>query len=322
MREISGERSGPLVLLHGGAGPMDPTRAGMRHAVAKLGAIGRRALGMLSDGASAVRVASECCRQMELEPTFNAGVGSALQADGMARVSAAVMDGARQRFSGIVAASYLSHPSTLSLSLQRRRARVLTEPGAQLLARELGVPVSANLTARRSKRWQDALAEAGYRPFAGAEPKRSSVELDTVGCLVRTAGGKLAAAASTGGRGFEYPGRVSDSCTVAGTYASRYAAIAATGLGEEIVDDALASRLETRVRDGMPLEQASRRCLEEALARKRSYGWIALGKSAWCVAHTTPSLPFVVVGRHGAGARVLASSLPMRAARERRTPRA
>lgn len=308
MPESWGERSGPLILLHGGAGPMDPTAGGIARAVAKLGAIGRRGLGMLGEGASAVRVATECCRQMELEPMFNAGIGSALQSDGMARVSGALMEGSRQRFSGVVSASYLSHPSELSLALQRRRARVLTEPGAGLLARELGVAPSANLTEERGKRWMEALAGAKYRAFEGAEPKRAASAFDTVGCLVRTAGGKLAAASSTGGRGFEYPGRVSDTCTVAGTYASKFAAVAATGIGEEIVDDAVASRLETRVRDGMSLEEASRRCLEEALARKRSYGWIALSKSAWCVAHTTPALPFALVGRHGAGARVLASS--------------
>ena len=51
----------------------------------------------------------------------------------------------------------------------------------------------------------------------------------------------LAAGTSTGGRGFEYPG-VTDSATVAGNYASRFAAISATGIGEEIVDDALAAR--------------------------------------------------------------------------------
>jgi L-asparaginase len=304
-----GECGGPLVLLHGGAGPMDPTALGFAQAVTNLSAIGKRAQRMLARGARARDVASQCCYYMELDPIFNAGVGSALQADGVARLSAALMDGSRQRFSGVVGASYLSHPSSLSRLLQQRKARVLSEPGTQILARELGLPVNANLTARRSKRWFSALASGQYQPLAASEATRGGPAMDTVGCLVRGARGELVAAASTGGRGFEYPGRVSDTCTVAGTYASKYAAVAATGVGEEIVDDALASRLETRVRDGMSLFAASDRCLREALERKRAYGWIALDRHCWCVAHTTPSLPFVLVGRYGRGARVLASSL-------------
>ena len=122
-------------------------------------------------------------------------------------------------------------------------------------------------------------------------------------------GGELVAAASTGGRGHEYPGRVSDTCTVAGTYASRFAAVAATGIGEQIVDDALACRLETRIRDGMSLMDASGRCYREAIQRRRTYGWLALDRSSWCAAHTTPSMPYVVVGSRGRSVRVVSSSL-------------
>jgi len=243
---------------------------------------------------------------MERDPMFNAGIGSALQADGVARLSAALMDGQRQRFSGIVGVGYLSHPSELALALQTRRARVLAHPGAELLARELALPVSSNVTARRSKRWQRMLSREDW-PNADAEKPQSPL-LDTVGCLVRGPRGELVAAASTGGRGFEYPGRVSDTCTVAGTYASRYAAVAATGVGEQIVDDALAARLETRVRDGMSLGDAAKRCIQEALGKRHAYGWIAVDRLGWCAAHTTASMPFVVIGRHGKGGRVLASS--------------
>lgn len=309
MAQVFGEHTGPLVVLHGGAGPMDPTRQRLRRAVAKLAEIGRHAQRQLSEGVDALEVASQCCHAMELEPMFNAGVGSALQADAVARLSAALMDGSHQRFSGVMSTSYVSHPSTLSLHLQRRRARVLAHPGAELLARELGLPVATNLTERRSKRWLRALAGADYQPLIAAEAQENGGPLDTVGCLVRSTDGRLVAAASTGGRGFEYPGRVSDTCTVAGTYASQHAAVAATGVGEEIVDDAVASRLETRVRDGMPLKAASERCLQEALMRKRSYGWIAIDAKAWCAAHTTPNLPFVVVARSGRSGRVLKSSV-------------
>jgi L-asparaginase len=105
----------------------------------------------------------------------------------------------------------------------------------------------------------------------------------------------LFAGTSTGGRGFEYPGRVSDSATVAGTYCTAYAAVSATGVGEQIIDDALAARLETRRRDGHTLEAASRQCFKEAVARQRAYGWIALDADGfWASAHNTKAMSFVV----------------------------
>lgn len=315
MKHVYMEHSGPLLLLHGGAGPMDPKRARAQRAVASLAAIAKRGFRALAAGDDPVQVAAFCCWQLEQDPLFNAGVGSALQADAAARLSSALMVGNQQTFSGVVNASYLAHPIELSLALQQRSARVLSNPGAELLARQLGLSVTLPLTESRSQAWLERLQQHDYQAL---QPKRGPGRgpgSDTVGCLVRSASGDLVAAASTGGRGFEYPGRVSDTCTVAGTYASKFAAVVATGVGEQIVDDALASRLETRVRDGMSLVQASEKCLREARQRKRSYGWLSLSAEHWCVTHTTPSMSYVVMGQGRRGGRsgtVLSTSSPTR----------
>lgn len=308
MKHAFASHPGPLILLHGGASPIDPRRARAKSAVQSLARIARRALRILTSGGEPVHVASYCCWHMEKDPLFNAGLGSALQADGGARLSAALMVGAEQRFSGVINASYVEHPIELCVALQQRQARALSPPGTELLARELGLEVTVPATVERGKAWLKRL-ELGLEP--GAErrrPKDQGSANDTVGCLVRSAEGVLVAAASTGGRGFEMPGRVSDTCTVAGTYASPFAAVVATGIGEQIVDDALASRLETRVRDGMTLSEASERCFREARERRHQYGWLALGHGQWCAAHTTPSMPYVVVGQGGRGVSLLASS--------------
>jgi L-asparaginase len=310
MKHSTFMHNGPLVLLHGGAGPMDPTRAGNARATSRLIAIAEAGIALLSSGADALGVASACCERMESDPDFNAGAGSALQADGLARLSAALMDGRTRSFSGVVNVSYLSHPSRLCRELQTRRTRVLTAPGAELLARELGLPIRANLTEARVKRWVAALAREGFEPSElQSDTAPPGAGADTVGCLVRDAMGALVAAASTGGRGFEFPGRVSDTCSVAGTYASSHAAIAATGVGEQIIDDALASRLETRVRDGMSLGAASLRCFEEARQSQRAYGWVGLTRDEFCAAHTTASMPFAAVGLHDGNSQVVSSSL-------------
>jgi L-asparaginase len=87
---------------------------------------------------------------------------------------------------------------------------------------------------------------------------------------------------------------------VAGTYATRFAAIAATGVGEQIVDDAVAARLETRVRDGMSLREASLKAFHEAQDKKRLYGWISAdANGSFACAHTTPAMGFVVLDYNG-----------------------
>ena len=308
MKHVFMEHAGPLVLLHGGAGAMDPKRARAEQAVASLTRIARRGFRALAAGEDPAEVAASCCWHMEQDPLFNAGIGSALQADGAARLSAALMVGRKQSFSGVVNASYLDHPIELGLALQRRSARVLCPPGTELMARELGLSVTLPLTEARSQAWLERLQRHDYRPLVTPPARGQGPGGDTVGCLVRTARGALVAAASTGGRGFEYPGRVSDTCSVAGTYASKFAAVVATGVGEQIVDDALASRVETRVRDGMTVIEASEKCLREARQRQRSYGWLALSQRHWCVTHTTLSMPYVVVGQGTRGASVLSTS--------------
>ena len=287
MEQKYGEATGILVIMHGGAGPQDPSIEGIEKANKSLSKIAKKAIKKLHNGLSATEVACYCLKKLESDPQFNAGIGSALQADGIPRLSASLMDGEKQSFSGVISATYIPYPSLLVEKLQSRRAKVLTNPGTELLARELFVPIHSNLTERRSKRWLKKMDQSNY--------PSSYYDGDTVGCVIRDKNGHLVAASSTGGRGYEYPGRVSDTATVAGNYASRYAAIAVTGHGEQIVDDAVAARMETRIRDGMSMEEASKITYYEALKRKRRYGWIALDRDGyWSVVYTTNSMPYVV----------------------------
>ncbi|HET9238925.1 MAG TPA: isoaspartyl peptidase/L-asparaginase [Oligoflexus sp.] len=286
---ISIKNHKPCLLLHGGAGPMDPTAEGMKKASL---ALKKAAQESLKSGAHDLALVVRSLEHLEDDPQFNAGFGSALQADGKPRLTAAVMDGRRQCFSGVISISDVRHPSRLAWALQDHSTRVLTGPGHELLARRLNQPVENLITEKRFAAWQKKLHDEFFVS-------------DTVGAVIAD-NGRLSAGTSTGGRGYEDPGRVSDSATVAGNYASRFAAISATGIGEEIVDDALAARLETRVRDGMSLEAAARKCYDEALAAKRCYGWIAcdaLGNIS--IAYTSDAMSYLAITLDG---EVLASS--------------
>jgi L-asparaginase len=265
--------------MHGGAHTGSPDPAKLEIAVQSLQTISRSFDHDLGRG-EVCDIVVAALKAMEADPVFNAGLGGALQADGEVRVSAGLMDGGRQAFSGVINALEIKHPSMIARWLQDQPFRVLSQPGVQTLARDLKLPSENLVTPERLTEWRERMSLATS---------------DTVGCVFHNGAGILAAGTSTGGRECALPGRVSDSATVAGNYASAFVAVSATGLGEEIVDDALAARLETRCRDGMSLEAAARRCYEEALERGRSYGWIAVHRNGeWNAAHTTPMMSFLV----------------------------
>jgi L-asparaginase len=291
MQLLSGTSQGPVLIVHGGAPSRLPEPEKVLSAVRALEAFASQCFPELASR-SLCEVVVCALRALEHDPQFNAGLGGAIQSDGVIRVSASIMDGARQSFSGVINALHVKHPSLMALSLQGRGSRVISQPGVQALAKELNLPEENLVTDEQLEAWRRRKEVGGF---------------DTVGCVVRDASGQLAAGTSTGGRSFEFPGRVSDSATVAGNYASEFVAVSATGIGEEIVDDALAARLETRCRDGLPLEQAARRCFDEAVARKRTYGWIAIHRNGdWVSAHTTPTMSFCARSEKGN----LASSAP------------
>lgn len=196
---------------------------------------------------------------------------------GAERLSASLMDGARQKFAGVMLATHILHPSRLAAYLQNREESVVGPLGAQLIARELGIPPQLSVTSAAIERRDKTLPDQA----------RSG----TVGAVALDLAGRLAAATSTGGGCANFPERVSDSATVAGNYASRYAAISCTGIGEQIVDNGLAVRLETQVRDGQNLISASHQTLQEAMANRRRYGWIGIDSVGdWVVCCTTEAI--------------------------------
>lgn len=296
----------PVVLVHGGAGSREADEKLREQRSRLVTALAEETWARVAAGESAVDAAAQIVHELETSPLFNAGRGAVLQNDGLARLSASLMDGKRQKFSGVLLATHLIHPSRLALALQGRTESVLGPLGAQLLARELGLPPENPATANRAQQWAERLEK----------PPQGERVSGTVGAVVLDLAGNLAAATSTGGSGFNFPERVSDSATVAGNYASAFAAISCTGLGEQIVDDGLAVRLETRVRDGSTLLEASERTIREALDRQREYGWIGVDHSgAWVMYWTTEDMICAV--RSGDPDSALRSSRP-RSARRRR----
>lgn len=179
---------------------------------------------------------------LEDNELFNAGIGSQIQSDGKVRLSASLMDGKTEKFSGVINVEDVKNPIQVAQSLFSYDDRVLSGAGAQQFARDKGFVYFNPITGQRQSEYEAKLNQQNNK--------------GTVGCVALDAEGNIAAATSTGGKGFEIPCRVSDSATVAGNYANQFAGISCTGVGEDIVSGSLASKIVTRVTDGFSLKDA------------------------------------------------------------------
>ena len=188
--------------------------------------------------------------QLEDDELFNAGIGSQIQSDGKIRMSAAIMDGETQKMSGVINIEEVKNPVQVAAILMNEDDRVLGGSGATNFARKNGFDVFSTEIPQRKQEYLDKLKSLGT---------------GTVGCVALDAHNKIAVATSTGGKGFELVGRISDSATVAGNYANQNCGVSLTGVGEDIVSNATAAKIVTRVTDGFSLENAFAKTFSELL---------------------------------------------------------
>ena len=279
----------PKLIIHGGAGSSLKSKGGQEAVRQSLHQVVEEVYGLLLAGVNACAAVVRGCQLLEDDPCFNSGTGSVLQSDGQIRMSASLMDGAVQRFSGIINVSRVKNPINLAQFLQDSHDRVLSDMGALELTRELGIPAYDPLTELRLQEWMQERAGNFRKEAAGVAAEKALIHdanarRGTIGVVAIDRHGQLAAGTSTGGKGFERIGRVSDSAMPAGNYATDYAAVSCTGIGEDIIDECLAARIVVRVTDGMSLQTAFERSFKEANQHKRDFGAIGIdrtGAIAW-----------------------------------------
>ena len=278
----------PKLIIHGGAGSSLKGKGGVEVVRKSLYKVLEEVYPMLLTGGSATAAVVRGCRLLEDDPRFNAGTGSVLQSDGQIRMSASLMNGAMQRFSGVINVSRVQNPVLLAESLQASDDRVLSDYGSAELLRELQFPIYNPLTDIRLQEWMQERDENFVKEAAGVVAEKALVDSEagrgTIGVVAIDSQGNLAAGTSTGGKGFERIGRVSDSAMPAGNYATNQAAISCTGIGEDIIDECLAAKIVIRVSDGLSLLQAFERSFAEGAKNKRDFGAIGIdrtGKIAW-----------------------------------------
>lgn len=276
---MSANQIQPKLIIHGGAGGHIKSEQGEAKVRQALHNIVKEVYQLLTSGSSAVDAVVRGCQLLENQPTFNAGTGSVLQSDGQIRMSAALMDGAKQRFSGIINVSRVQHPIELAKFLQGEDDRVISDYGAKELLRELNTPIYDPLVEIRLQEWMQERDENFDKSMAGVVAEQALIHeprKGTIGVVALDTNGKIAAGTSTGGKGLERIGRVSDSAMPAGNYADAAAGVSCTGIGEDIMEECLAAKIVIRVTDGMTLNEAMSKSMTESRSRNRDLGAIAI----------------------------------------------
>ena len=280
------------LVIHGGAGSMRPgrlepaaeqaARSGLEEALAAGAAI-------LERREAAVDAVEATVRALEEHPSFNAGRGSVLTAEGCIELDAAIMDGRTRRAGAVAGLRTTRAPISLARLLLDKGPHVfLSGTGADRFAAEAKLEQVGNdwfETAERRRQLDELLAGPGFD---------DEVKYGTVGAVAVDVDGHVAVATSTGGLTAKRWGRVGDSPLIgAGTYADdRSAAVSATGSGEYFIRAVAAHQLAERVRiGGQPLQSALNDTLADIRSLGGTGGLIAVapdGDAAW--GFTTPAM--------------------------------
>ncbi len=253
--------------LHGGAGAK-PGRNYHRE-IAHMKGLVEEARDALHAGATALDVATRTVAALEASGLYVAGRGASPNLAGEYELDACIMDGLSGKAGSVAALQGFKSPITAARAVMEKTPHVmLAGSGAGLFAAEQGLEVIDD-----PKAWftHAGAFEANHAPGALAH--------GTVGCVVRDAEGRLAAATSTAGVFNKMPGRVGDSpIPAAGAWADAHVAVACTGQGEYFIRLAAAAQIGFRMRfAGQSLEEAAKAVIGELAALGGDGGLIAVG---------------------------------------------
>ncbi|KQV36753.1 isoaspartyl peptidase/L-asparaginase [Massilia sp. Root335] len=262
---------GYAIVVHGGAGSPRAYADGCARAA-------QLAVEELTISADALDAAIAAVASMEDDGRFNAGSGSVLCLDGATvEMDASIMD-TRGRLGAVACVQGVKNPVLLARAVAETPHWLLAGDGANRFAAAIGHPAHTTISERQRAAHAKVVRElAGRVPaMPGLSPEAKAflrfwnyqtpldlpahAACDTVGAVVRGPDGHFAVALSTGGSAPSLLGRVGDTPIIgSGFYAGPAGAVAATGIGEQIVRHLLARTVYGWIEDGMPLDQALRR---------------------------------------------------------------
>jgi beta-aspartyl-peptidase (threonine type) len=257
------------LIVHGGAKDIAPEQEEAN----KRGCLEALAAGrvILEQGGSALDAVEAAIRSLESDPTFNAGYGADLNADGEVEMDAALMDGSNLAIGAVAAIQGVRHPISVARQMLGEPPTLLVGEGARRFAAAQGAE----------------LCEPGEMiPSHPEGSEKQTHDHDTVGCVALDSSGRIAAGTSTGGLDDTLPGRVGDSpLPGCGFYADdQVGGVAFSGDGECIARTLLAARVMQALEGGQPPQAAAEASLTHLERAGGEAGGIILdhhGQAGW-----------------------------------------
>ncbi|XP_077225380.1 putative isoaspartyl peptidase/L-asparaginase 2 [Tasmannia lanceolata] len=297
------EGGGWAIGVHGGAG-VDPKLPQQRQEEAQKLITRCLHLGVsaLRSSLPAIDVVELVVRELETDPLFNSGRGSALTEKGTVEMEASIMDGPKRRCGAVSGVTTVKNPISLArLVMDKSPHSYLAFAGAEDFARQQGVQLVDNtfFITEENVGMLKLAKEAKTITFdyrvpmdtcsVGAGAGNTTLQMnglpislysqETVGCVVVDAQGRCAAATSTGGLMNKMSGRIGDSPLIgSGTYACQLCAISCTGEGEAIIRATMARDVAAVMEyKGLSLQDAVDYVIKERLDEGKA-GLIAVSK--------------------------------------------
>ena len=269
------------VVVHGGAGGA-PDEPAPRQATLD------RAAERGADAETPLDAVEAALAPLESSPRFNAGVGGAVQSDGVVRTDAGVMTSDRE-IGAACSMPGVKHAASVARVVHSETPHVFVSgEHAVDLAADFDVETGVDLLTDETRaRYEDEDPPRGgprehldwlaTRFGSGSDQAGSGLENgsqgegdsgrapdhDTVGA-VASDGETFAAATSTGGRSFALAGRVGDVPQVgSGFFCTEAGGASATGAGEDIARVTLSRRAVDFLDEGASAPEAADRAIEE-----------------------------------------------------------
>jgi beta-aspartyl-peptidase (threonine type) len=290
-----------VIVVHGGAGFR---RRYIKRGVKGVSTSASEGLEVLRRGGSALDAVEASVCVLEDDLVFNAGKGSALNANGDVEMDAAIMDGRDLSAGAVALIKSTRNPVRLArLVMEKTDHILLAGKDAERLAEIFKLPKTDPITSARRRLFLQ-LKKNKTDPSVLRLKKNSALiqeypgvfPSDTVGAVAADADGNFAAAASTGGIMLKLPGRIGDTPQIGcGLYAdNRSGAATFTGIGEIAVRLVLSKTMCWLMENNTPALRAALVCVRDASKRLRGdAGIIAIDpKLRIAAVHNTPFMPW------------------------------
>lgn len=232
-------------------------------------------MAVLAAGGTALDAVVATIRRVEANPEdHSVGYSGLPNLLGEVELDASIMDGATLATGAVAALCNYQDAIDAARAVMDTLPHVLiVGRGAELLARESGLPSTNLLTPEARKIWETridatdayAIAMRDRATRLSRDPERPLESHGTVNVIARDSRGNIASGVSTSGWAWKYPGRVGDSPIIgAGNYADqRFGAACCTGRGEMAQRLCTAHSVVMFMRCGLSLHEALVRAAED-----------------------------------------------------------